>query len=245
MNSKKFIYKALAACLAFAVWSVSSMFALAAAAQGTAGELTVTGSVTVDNRAAISNSTINSGSTIKTGDNSTATVSLGKLGRVELLANSTLILKFDDNGIFGTLNEGKVRVTNVSGVNTNISTLTGMAVADTSQANTFTVEKESCCGSMRVETQIGSVALRGTGNEEKQVAAGTDGVVGQQTGCKPCMRPIPGAAGTPVLGLGAGALIGLLLAAGAAVATGVALSKTGGNDVNTTGGGIIVVSPTR
>ena len=216
-----------------------------AAVDGKSGELTATGSVTVNSRAAVSGSTVASGSTITTGESSSAIVSLGKIGRVELLANTTLVLKYDETGIYGTLNEGKLRVMSMSGYNANIATRDGMAVADSTQANTFAVEKE--CGHTHVDTTAGLVTLRADG-QDKQVAAGTDALAGslQQTGCKPCLRPVPGgAASTPILGLGAGALIGLLLAAGAAVAAGVILGgQGGGTDVNT-GGGVTVISPTR
>ena len=141
MIKKSFIHKTLAACLMFAVWSVSSMVALAASAQS-AGELTVSGSVTVDGRAAVSNSTVASGSTISTAENSSATINVGKAGRVELMPNTTLMVKFDDTGIYGTLNGGKVRVMSMSGYAANVSTREGMAFADSSQANTFAVEKE-------------------------------------------------------------------------------------------------------
>jgi hypothetical protein len=131
----------------------------------------------------------------------------------------------------------------MSGKNANISTSEGMTIADAAQANTFSVEKE--CGHTHVDTTAGMATLRADG-ADKQVAAGTDALAGnlQQTGCKPCMRPAPGGtAKVPVLGLSSGALIGLLLAAGAAVATGVVVGSNG-NDTST-GGGVVVVSPTR
>jgi hypothetical protein len=83
--------------------------------------------------------------------------------------------------------------------------------------------------------------------EDKRVAAGTDAMAGNlsQTGCKPCIRPNPnGSASLPTLGLGSGALLGLLLAAGAAVGAAVFLAQRGEGDV-TNQGGVIVVSPTR
>jgi hypothetical protein len=236
MIKGKLIHKTLAACLALAVWSVSSMVALAGNGQ-TLGEITVTGSVTVDGRAVVSNSTISSGSTINTGQNSSAIVSLGKIGRVELNAGTALVLKFDDSGIYGTLNEGKIRVMSMNGYNANIATRDGMTIADAAQANTFVVEKE--CGHTHVDTIAGLVTLRAGGND-KQVAAGTDALAGMQdtTGCKPCVRPgtsIP----TPVLGLGW--TLPILLATGAVIG---ALLVGNKSDVNIDGG-IQVPTPTR
>ena len=68
-----------------AVWTVYSMVALAAPVDVT-GEVSVTGQVTVNGQQAVSNATVMSGSTIVTGADSSATVSLGRVGRVELLA---------------------------------------------------------------------------------------------------------------------------------------------------------------
>jgi hypothetical protein len=239
MINRTFIHKTIAACLALAVWSVTSMVALAAAPQSN-GEITVTGTVTVDGRNAVSGSTVASGSSIITAENSSAVVSLSKIGRIELGPNTTMTLKFDNSGIYGTLNLGKVRVMNMNGFNANITTLEGLTIADANQANTFVVEKE--CGHTHVDTVAGLVTLR-TGGNDKQVAAGTDAMAGsvQQTGCKPCYRAgsvIP----TPTLGLGLGTIAGLLLAVGAAVGIGVIYGKS---DVDSGGDTTIVLSPNR
>jgi hypothetical protein len=127
----------------------------------------------------------------------------------------------------------------MSGLNANITTLEGLTIADANQSNTFVVEKE--CGHTHVDTVAGLVTLR-AGGSDKQVAAGTDAMAGsiQQTGCKPCIRK-GSVTPTPTLGLGLGALVGLLLAGGAAVVTAIAFGKS---DV-TTVDNVIVVSPTR
>ena len=93
------------------VWTAYSMVALAAPTGSTA-EISVTGPVSVNGQAAVSNSTIISGSTIVTSTDSTATISIGKTGRVELSGNSNLTLQYTDNSITGVLSSGKVRVTN-------------------------------------------------------------------------------------------------------------------------------------
>lgn len=235
-----FIHKTLATCLALALWSVTSMVALAAAPQSS-GEITVTGTVTVDGRNAVSGSTIASGSTITTAENSSAIVSLGKIGRIEVGQNTTFNVKFDNSGIYGTLNSGKVRVMNMNGFNASITTLEGLTIADANQANTFVVEKE--CGHTHVDTVAGLVTLR-TGGNDKQVAAGTDATAGslQQTGCKPCIRP-GSQQPTQVLGLGIGPLVGLLLGVGAIIGTAVVIGSSK-SDVNTRDN-VIIVSPNR
>jgi hypothetical protein len=241
MLGKNWIRKSITFLTTVAVWSAFSMVALAAPQTGATGVINVTGQVTVNGQTAVSNSTFVSGGTIVTGADSTATISLGKAGRVELLGDSSLTLKFSENSIIGILNAGKTRVSNTPGVATTFTTKDATVLADAGQANTFALEVE--CSHTHVETQTGLVTMR-SGTRDKQIAAGTDAVEGnlQQTGCKPCLRPgvvIP----VPVASIGAGALAAILLAVGGTVAAGILLG-TQGSDTSTTGT-TIVVSPTR
>ncbi|MEP6925651.1 MAG: hypothetical protein ABI954_14390 [Pyrinomonadaceae bacterium] len=238
MFNRNLLRKTLASCSLVAVWCVSSMVALAAVDGGqvSSASITVSGTVTINDRAAISNSTLVSGSTVTTGESadSVATVDMGKLGRVELLSQSSLVLKFDDNGIYGTLLVGKVRVMNMSGVTTTVATKEGIVIGDTRQANTFTVETE--CGRTAVNLAVGFATLRAEG-QDRQVAAGTEAVAGnlQQAGCRPCLRPdlnssFPSVGFLPVL-------LPILIGVGVGTAL---IVKNKGNNVETGGGGIIV-----
>lgn len=235
MFGKNIYRKLITTATLAAVWCVYSMVAYAIPTD-MAGEITVTGQVTVNGQSAVSNSTILSGSTIVTGADSTATISLGKTGRVEVLANSSLTLNFSETSMVGTLSEGKYRISNAAGVTTTFATNFATIIADASQANSFAVEIE--CSHTHLDTTTGIVTMR-EGSSDKQVAAGSTATAGnmEQTGCKPCMRPGSGPntsiAGFPWL---------ILLAAGVA---GVAIFLgTQRDDINT-GGGVIVVSPTR
>src|SRR5690348_15259476 len=87
-----------------AVWTVYSMVALASPATGLTADITVTGQVTVNGQAAVSGSTIMSGSTIVTGPDSSAVVSLGKTGRIEVFGNTNINLQFTDTSIVGIIN---------------------------------------------------------------------------------------------------------------------------------------------
>jgi len=219
---------------AAAVLCVYSMVGLAATKDLT-GEITVTGQVSVNGQNAVSNSTIISGSTIVTGADSSAVISLGKTGRIEVLADSNLVLNFSDASIVGILNSGKARVANAVGVSTTITTKDATVLADAGQADNFTIEVE--CSHTHVDTTAGLVTMR-EGTSDKQVAAGTSATAGNlaQTGCKPCLRPDSAppvrVAGWPWL---------LLLAGGVA---GVVLLLGGDNQIDS-GGTTIVVSPTR
>ena len=219
---------------AVAVLCVYSSFALAAPKDPT-GEITVSGQVTVNGQSAISNSTIISGSTVVTGPNSSAVISLGKTGRIEVLADSNLSLNFSDASIVGILSSGKARVANSAGVATTITTKDATVIADAGQADNFTVEVE--CSHTHVDATTGLVTMR-EGANDKQVAAGTSGTAGNlsQTGCQPCLRP-GSAPPVPV-----GGPWWIILAAAGAVGAGILL---GGNNEPDLGGGTVVVSPVR
>ena len=236
MISRTWSRKPVAMLLAVAILSMYSMVALAAPQQGPSGDLSVVGEVSVNGTNAISGATVFSGSTITTAQNSSAVVSLGKLGRVEVLPNSSLKLDFSDSGVNAGLDSGRVRFSTPSGVAATVTTKDGSAVADTAQPNTFLVDVE--CGNTVVSTQAGLVELR-SGSGSKQVAAGSQDTAGQPAPGTRCTRlTTPG-----MRGIGGGALAALLLAAGGAIAAAI-LAAQDDNDFNF-GDDAIVISPAR
>jgi len=237
MISRTWGRKPITLALAVAVLCVQSMVALAAqqGQTGPTGDLSVVGEVTVNGTSAISGATVFSDSTVTTGAKSSAVVSLGKLGRVEVLPNSTLKLSFTDTGLTGMLSAGRVRVSSSSGVSANISTKDGTAVADVNQPNVFLVDLD--CGDTLVSTQSGRVELR-AGDSVKQIAAGNQDTAGQATPGTRCTRFEQ----PDMRGLGGGALAALLLAVGGAVAAAIIAS---GDDDFEFGDGPIVISPSR
>lgn len=245
MLGKNLIQKSFTILTAIAILSVYSTVSLYAQSINKA-EITVTGQVTVDGKTAVSNSTIVSGSTITSGTNSSAIINLGKLGRVELTPDTSISLRFQGNSIIAMLSTGKVRISNTAGTAATVTTKGATTIADTSQANVFTVDvgcgDTTKCAQTRVETFTGLVTLK-SGSSSKQVAAGTDETAGvAQTGCKPCFRP--GSAPPPAIaGIGAGAIAAILLAAGGAAVAAVVVGRK--NDKTNDGGGVIVVSPVQ
>ena len=239
MISRNLSRKSIAFGLAVAVLSVYSMVVLAAPGQkGPSGELSVSGQVTVNGQTAISGATVFSDSTITTAANSSAVVSLGKLGRVELLPSSSVKLSFSDSGIAALLDAGRVRLSTPAGVAATVTTKDGTAMADSAQAAAFTVDVE--CGNTIVATQTGSVQLN-AGGSTKQIAAGnqdTAGTAAPGTRCTRLSRP------DSFGHLGGGALAALLLAAGGAVAAAILAGRSDNNDLNF-GGTVVVISPTR
>ncbi len=131
MNSKVWIRKALSMCLVVATIATYSMVALAGS-ERVAGELSVSGKiingetpfVKVNGEAAQSGRSIFSSSTIATPENASATVNIGKVGKIELAPNTTLALSFGENGISGDLLAGRVTVLNSSDT-VSIKTLDG------------------------------------------------------------------------------------------------------------------------
>src|SRR5437763_14125361 len=236
MISRTWSRTAITLSLTVAILCVYSMVALAAGQQAPSGQLTVNGEVTVNGQNAISGATVFADSTITTAQNSSAVVSLGKLGRVELLPNSSLKLSFTDKGVSGMLESGRVRVSSSTGVAASVTTKDGVALADANQANVFMVDIE--CGNTVVSTQSGPVELR-AGSAVKQIAAGNQGDAGQATPGTRCTRFQQPA----MHGLSSGALAALLLAAGGAAAAAI-IAATQNNDFNF-GGNPIVISPAR
>jgi hypothetical protein len=234
MLGKNYSRKIITSFTAFAILTVYSMVVLALP-KDTMAEITVTGQVTVNGQTAVSNSTVVSGSTIVVGPNSSAVISLGKTGRVEVLADSNLVLNFSATGIVGILSSGKARVSNAPGVAATITTKDATVIADAGQSDSFLVEVE--CSHTHVDTAAGIVTMR-EGASDRQVAAGTSATAGNlsQTGCQPCLRP-NSAPPVPIGGLWVWlAVIGV---AGLAVFYGL---KKDDNDIDED---VIVVSPNR
>jgi len=229
MISKTWSRKTVAAFLSVAVLSVYSMIALASPeAKVASGELSISGQVTVNGQKVISGGTLFSDSVIVTSDNSSATVNISKLGRVQLSPNSTLMLSFTDKALTGQLDSGIANVSTLAGISVNLTTKDGSVVVDGSQATSFTVNAKR--GNTMVSTLAGLVELR-AGGAVKQIAAGESGTAG---------TPNPQA--DEDKGLSSGALAVLLIAAGGAVVA--AILATREDEINF-GGTVVVISPSR
>jgi hypothetical protein len=222
--------KWIAACVAVAVWSVYSMVVLASPGAKATGELSVSGNVTVNGLKAISGGTFFSDSSLITAEKSNATVSLGKLGRVELSPNSNLRLSFTDNSISGSLEKGSANLSTLPGVTVNLNTKDGVVVVDGTSATSFTV---TASDNTVVATHMGLAELR-TAGAVKTVAAGESASTG---------TTLPQTPTTGDEGLSGGALAVLLIAAGGAVAA-VLWATLHNNDLNFNGS-VNVVSPSK
>ncbi len=232
MISTTWSRKLIAACVAVAVLSVYSMVVLASPGAKASGELSVSGQVTVNGQKVISGGTLFSDSVVTTAEKSSATVSISKLGRVELVPNSSLRLSFSGNSISGLLESGSARVSTLAGVSVNITTKDGSVVADGSKATSFTVN--TAHGNTVVATETGLAELR-AGGTVKQIAAGENATAGT-----PNPRPADADSET----LSGGKLAAVLLAAGGALAV-ILYAALHNNDINFGGGSVNVISPTK
>ena len=235
------IKRILSGLAAVALLGIAGVSAVSAA--DVKADITVKGQVTVNGQPAVSNSTVVSGSVITTGTNSSAVVAIGSNGRVELLPDTSLTLKYTETSIVAMLASGRVRVANAAGIAATVTTRSATAVADAGQANNFSVDigcgDDIRCSQTMVQTTSGLVTLK-TGSTSKQVAAGTDAIAGgAQTGCQPCFRP-GSAPPVAVAGIGAGPLAAILIGAGAATVAAIVYGRKNESDRD---GGVIVVSP--
>lgn len=146
--------------------------------------LQIEGEVSVDGTQVISGATVFSDSTITTAARSSAVVSLGKLGRVEVLPDSTMKLIFgEENVSVNMLSAGRVRISSSSNVTATVSTTNGEVSSIGNQRTEFIVD--TSCGNTFVSVKKGTVELR-SGRAVTQIAAGNQDSAGTATpGCTP------------------------------------------------------------
>lgn len=154
------------------------------------------GTVTVNGTSAISSATVFSDSTVTTAKGSSAVVSLGKLGRVELMAETSVKLSYTESTVTLTMlssgaepqaaaTQGRsvfILTTN-PGVTGTAMTNDGQVITDSTKRTEFSVD--TSCGNTVVSVSKGRVELR-AGETVKQIAAGGQDTAGQaRPGCTP------------------------------------------------------------
>ncbi len=169
-------------CLAVAILSMYTMVALAAPELKQvklSGDINVSGQVSVNGQEMISGATFFSQGKITTAEDSTATISLGKLGRVQYSENTVSTLSFVEQATSGTLDAGQMRVSKPEGVTATFTTKDGVVVAESQEAALFSIDVTS--GKTVVSAISGHVQLRAS-KESKELAAGESASVGQGGG---------------------------------------------------------------
>jgi len=103
------------------------------------GELSAYGEVNINGDPSASGTALFSGSVVATGSNSTAVISLGEVGRIELLPVTKLKLEFGENAITCELTAGTARMSAAKGVTVILSTKDGLVTSDPRELSMFAV----------------------------------------------------------------------------------------------------------
>jgi ferric-dicitrate binding protein FerR (iron transport regulator) len=174
MMNKTCCRKVMAVFVAVTTLSFGSARALATPRVGGA-ELSVFGEVALNGQRAISGVTIFSESVIVTAEGSSARLSLGKLGRIELSGNTSLRLTFADKSITGLLKSGRAHFSTPAGVALTLTTSDGSVLVAGSQAISLMVNTGN--GHTTVMSQSGQAELR-SATVTTKIAAGEIGTSG-------------------------------------------------------------------
>ena len=222
MLSKTLLRKFIAVWVTAAIITMTSVLT-AATPVVRSGGLSVTGQVTVDGQSAISGGTFFSDSTIVTAADSSAILSLGRLGRIELPANSSLTLSLIDNSLLGTLHAGRGYVSTPAGVFVNIATKDGLVSVDGSRATSFTITSENVNTTVATETGLAELRTR-DGIEE--IASGENAVTGSFVPPQQFIARLTTTNNQPITVNGASAASGANLLTGATIETPAGVGAT-------------------
>ncbi|HJU53162.1 MAG TPA: hypothetical protein VJ715_01275 [Pyrinomonadaceae bacterium] len=203
-------------CLAVAVMNLHPA-AVLGASSGTpvpaAGVLSVSGSVLVDGTPGLSGQTCFSGSTFAVAERSRSTLTLHNRGRVELSAETTLKLDFNDESATGTLDGGRLRVFVPTGVAARFTAADAAVRSDSGQPALFTIETERG-GATTVSVELGQVEMS-DGKRTEAISAGQ--LLSTNGGSQPLPSPRQSLSGKQIATLGIG--FGLLGAVAAIIFT--------------------------
>jgi hypothetical protein len=147
-----------------AIWGQSSLKAT--------GEIVSASQTTINGFSAISGVTVFSNNRIRTGSEGAAIINLGKLGRIELGADTDITLRFSETSIGGELHSNRVVVSSRAGTAIAINTAKGMVTADGREPAVLTIYVDSKSERARVIAHLG--AARVVSTSENRVAEGKD-----------------------------------------------------------------------
>ena len=167
-NVSSLFSRVMVLSLSLSLLSVQSVFAFAVPGSSvSAAEITVNGKkgvaerpfVVVNGQQAFSGRTFFSGGNIETTEATSATINLGKLGRIDLSPSSSFTLSFSEGRIAGTLSKGNVSVSNTDGVAVSIDTPHDSVRNEGTSSSRFTVSVAD--GKTRLAVENGTVRANG------------------------------------------------------------------------------------
>ncbi len=138
------------------------------------GELVVSRGATINNRAALAGETLFGGSRISTGKSGSAVLSLGKNGRIDLGADSDLVLSSSMLTVTGRLSAGRLRISTPAGSNLTIATARGNVTIDPRQSAIISITDDR--DNLRVTSIIGESRIS-SGSRSERIPAGEQFIV--------------------------------------------------------------------
>mgnify|MGYP000949363016 CR=1 FL=1 len=121
----------------------------------TAAQLSVRGTATLNGLSVQNGTTVFTGNSIKTAEHSSAILSFGQMGQVELTSTSDFMLAVEGSTLGGQLHAGSATIVAPAGIAVKIVTADGPVMTDGKDAVVLTVDVTN--GKTRVETS-GSLA---------------------------------------------------------------------------------------
>ncbi len=150
-------------------------------------QLVLSGKIKVNDKPVAAGFAIANGDHITTEAKSSAVVSLGKLGRVEVWPSSDLRVTFDDTSLNVDLDAGAVRVLKAEGMTATVSTKDGAVLVNSPLAGSFTVDMD--CGNTLVTSNTVAVDVRSLDDHKITITPRNHASVGTpRAKCRP--RPM-------------------------------------------------------
>jgi hypothetical protein len=146
------------------IWAQSSLKAK--------GEIVSASQTTINGFSAISGMTVFSNNRIMTGREGAAIINLGKLGRIELGAETDVTLRLSETSIAGDLHSSRLIVSARTGIAIAVNTGKDMVTTDGREAAVLTIYVDSKSKRTRVITHLGAASVISTG--EDRAADGKD-----------------------------------------------------------------------
>lgn len=136
-SAQKFLRITLYVVIGIFVMTFSS---LSQKAQRVAGDLWLTGTVTLNGTSVASGVTVFNSNQVRTARGSSATVNLGRLGRIKLEPESEMVLQFDNSLIGGTQLAGLIAISANKGVKSKVSTPHVLVEADGAEVGLISID---------------------------------------------------------------------------------------------------------